>query len=272
MKYQKGQALVLVLLSLAVVLTLVLYILSRSVTDILVSSKNEETTRAFSAAEAGIEQALVIGIGNGSRKDLGNNAGFISSVSGFATGTKSFVYPLELNSGDTMTLWLKSQDSSADFNGTKVKICWGQSGTTGNANTAAPAIEASLFYGTATTVKIFRAAFDPNTTRSSSNGFSAVNSLCTVNGTKFAFYQTLDISGLTEPQFIRIQMLYNTDTAHPIAFDSTDSSVFPSQGTDIISTGTAGTSTRRIDVFQGWPEPPSVLNFAIYSPSGLTKP
>lgn len=79
---QSGQALLLVLLSMAVVLTIVLSILSRSVTDIAVTSRDEEALRAFSAAEAGVEQALVAGGGTGTV----GNATFNANVSGFASG------------------------------------------------------------------------------------------------------------------------------------------------------------------------------------------
>ena len=58
---ESGQALLIVVLSLAVVLTVVLSILARSVTDIKLSTGSEESLRAFSAAEAGIERALIAG-------------------------------------------------------------------------------------------------------------------------------------------------------------------------------------------------------------------
>ena len=58
---QHGQALLIVLLTLAVTLTVVLSVVSRSVTDITVSTYEEDALRAFSAAEAGIEEALLKG-------------------------------------------------------------------------------------------------------------------------------------------------------------------------------------------------------------------
>jgi len=60
-KNQKGQAVLIVLLSLSVVLIVVMFVVSRSITDISLSTKEENSLRAFSAAEAGIERALVIG-------------------------------------------------------------------------------------------------------------------------------------------------------------------------------------------------------------------
>ena len=57
----QGQALLIVLLTLSVVLTIVLSIVSRSITDISITSLEEDSQRAFNAAEAGVEQALLKG-------------------------------------------------------------------------------------------------------------------------------------------------------------------------------------------------------------------
>ena len=101
-----GQALVLVLLALAVVLTIVLFILSRSIVDISTSSSGSSAVSAFSAAEAGVEQALVIGVGGSA---VVGSASYTSQVTNVAQGTTGFVYPVDLNSGESMTLWLKLQ-------------------------------------------------------------------------------------------------------------------------------------------------------------------
>jgi hypothetical protein len=181
---------------------------------------------------------------------------------------------MDLNSGDSMTLWLKSQDSSSDFTGTSLKICWGKPGEYPD-QSLIPAIETVLFYetsvGVPSTTEIFRAAFDPNSARRVSNSFAADSGTCTIAEQSFQFSTTLDLSALPNPQFIFIRMFYNTDTSQPVAFDSTDASVFPSQGILVDSSGTAGQSTRKVQVFQSWPEIPSPFQFAIYGSTGLTK-
>jgi len=53
-----GQAVLVVLFIMVVVLTITLSLLSHSVTDVSISKDEEEAVRAFSAAEAGIEEAL----------------------------------------------------------------------------------------------------------------------------------------------------------------------------------------------------------------------
>lgn len=293
---ESGQALVLVLLSLAVVLTLVLFILSRSVTDILVSSKTEEAARAFSAAEAGIEQALVIGTGGSST--LSNNSGFVSNVALAGDNSTSFNYPIELSSGDSMTTWFVAHDPASGnlscsdqahpcFDGSSIKVCWGK-GTFPDANTS-PAIELSLFYETSPgnpgSVKIGRAAIDPASGRRLLNNFSAPDAgTCSVGGTNYVFGKTINFSDLVVPgtplgtanvlQFARIRMFYNTST-QPVGV-SVFTGALPSQGQDISSTGTVGDpnspdSVRKVQVFQGWPEPPSVFDYPIYSGTGLNK-
>jgi Tfp pilus assembly protein PilX len=267
----KGQALVLVLLALAVVLTIVLYILSRSITDISVSSNESEAVSAFSAAEAGVEQALVIGVGGSSTV---GSASYTSQVSNVAQGLTGFVYPSYLNSGDSMTLWLRSQDTSPNYTGSSIKVCWGKSGAYSDQNLM-PAIETVVFYETAAnnpaTTRIFRAAFDPNSGRRSTNSFAAPGGSCVIDGQTFQFQTTVSLSGLANPQFMFVRMFYNTDTNQPVAFDSTDAHVFPTQGILVSSLGTAAQSSRKVEVFQSWPEIPSSFQFAVYSSTGLSK-
>lgn len=280
---QSGQALVVVLLSLSVVLTLVLFVLSRSITDVTVSSSDEQSVRAFSAAEAGIERALVIG-----QSYNDPNLNFSSTVTSFAEGAKDFNYPIALSSGESATTWFTAHDangnticdlSNACFTGDTVKLCWGAPGTDANVATT-PAVEISIFYDS----KIARGVYDPNVSRRGSNNFSAPdNGTCTVGGVSYAFYKTITLSSLGIPsgsynlagglQFARTRMFYNTTTTHPVGLsvNFANDSVLPSQGMDISSTGTAGESNRRLNVFQGFPEAPSIFDYAVYSGVGLTK-
>lgn len=283
-----GQALVLVLLGLAVVLTIVLFVLSRSITDIAVSSSQSQSISAFSAAEAGVEQSLVIG--SGGSNSVGS-ANYSATVTNVGQNNTSFVYPIELNSGDDLTLWFKSQDSSSDFKGTSFKVCWGKPGTYSDQDLI-PAIETVVFYETSpndpSTVKVFRSAFDPYLLRTSvgvsggsANEFAAPdnsNGSCVIGGQAFQFQATVSLAGTPNPQFAFVRMFYNSDTSQPVAFaDGVNSHNFPTQGILVDSSGTAGgtsdapQSTRKVEVFQSWPEIPNVFQSAVYSSTGLTK-
>ncbi|HET7098793.1 MAG TPA: hypothetical protein VFI61_01005 [Patescibacteria group bacterium] len=298
-RLQRGQALVLVLLSLAVVLTIVLFILSRSITDVAVSSRQEESVRAFSAAEAGIEKSLVIGAGTS--QDFGT-ANYSSAVSNYAEGTQDFLYPINMSSGDTFTTWFSNHDtdgnmicdgshpcfnSSAASGSNFIRICWGKPGT-GAGDETTPAVELSFFYeaipGNVSTINITRGVFDPFVGRRSTNGFFANDSgSCTISGTDYAFSKTLTFADADIPvssygvsgglQFMRARMFYNTDQSHPIGVTVAfaGNSVLPSQGQSITSTGVSGESNRKLEVFQGWPEVPSVFDYAVYSSNGLTQ-
>ena len=284
----------LVLLSLSVVLTIVLFVLSRSVTDISTSTEQADSVRAFSAAEAGIEKALITGAGSGGVVQIGD-ASYSVSVSDYSEGAPSFNYPAPLLSGETMTNWFVSHDDTGKitcaagflcFRGNTLKVCWG------NPNpTEIPAIEVSVYYettpGNPSTVRIARAAYDPNTTRATSNNFSAPDAgTCQIGGVTYAFQKTITMSGLGIPAgsynvangllFAKIRMLYNTNTGHVIGTDVNfaGNSTLPSQGLDIVSTGTSGTSgnfsNRRVSVFRGWPEFP-FSGLAVFYPYGIVK-
>ncbi len=289
-KYESGQALVLILLSLSVVLTIILYVLSRSVTDISISTQQNDSVRAFSAAEAGIENALITGVGTGGDVTIGDAT---YSVEVLNSGSTTFNYPDSMLSGDTMTLWFVSHKSDgsltcgsgypACFTGNTVKVCWGKSGTS-SSGTSTPALEVSVYYesipGDLSSIKVVRSTYDPNASRISSNSFgSAVTSLCTIDGIGYAFQNTITLSELGGVSFnnngllfAKIKMLYNTDVAHPIGFSASEA--LPSQGLEVVSTGTSGAgssqSNRKISVFQGWAEFP-LSGFSLLVPAGITK-
>ena len=290
-----GQALLMVLLSMSVVLTIVLSILARSTLDIGVSTRSEESVRAFSAAEAGIEQALVAGPLSGT---LANDATFDARVTDFSSGSSEFILPSSLYSGESATVWFVSHDADGDlscagsdnpcFTGSQIQVCWGKEGTSANSSTT-PAIEVSIVYltsaGNYTTARIAREVADPNSSRRSSNSFSATDSgTCEVNGQTFAFKKTVDFgnAGLKilpasvyiQPnglQLARIASLYNTDMGHPVSVKVSSGSTLPAQGVVIDSSGVSGDSTRRVEVIRGFKELPGIFENVVFSQESVSK-
>jgi len=287
--HTSGQALLLVLLSMAVALTLVLSVLSRTISDVQISSQDENSQRAFSAAEAGVEQALVVGSDTGD-VDIGD-AQFSATVSDFAKGESVFVFPNSFVSGEQAVVWFVSHDpitgnlscsgaGNPCFKGDRIKICWGD-------NTAAPvpAIEASIIYfntaGNYATARIARAAFDDNASRRSSNNFeNPGGSSCTIGSNTFQYGKTLMFNSFTPSvpydttnklQFMILKLLYN-NTSHHMGVDVAGSgSVLPSQGQLVESSGTSGDANRSINVFQGYGELPPAFYSVIYGGGGLIK-
>lgn len=296
-KNTEGQALLLILLTMAVVLTVVLSILSRTITDITVTTREEEALRAFSAAEAGIEKALIVGSTQGPSGD----ASFDASVTDFGQGQTEFIYPEELFSGESATIWLVEHNDAGElvcdvpgdcFTGSQMAICWGKDGTPRDAD--APAIEISIFYDadpsdeTYSDVKIARATADPyqppprvsGSPNYSPNYFdSNIDIDCTLGGQTLEFEKNIvfsdfgiDSSTAGRLLFVKVRFFYNTDEAQPLGVDVSGSgSDLSSQGKKIESTGTSGEANRKIEVFQSFGELPPIFDAVLFSPGGIVK-
>lgn len=280
-KSQAGQAVLIVLLSLSVVLIVILYILSRSITDISLSSKEEDSLRAFSAAEAGIERALVIGA-NIPSTGL-NDATFNATVTGFAQGQPSVVFPLALKSGENAIFWFTGHNpdgttgcpaSDPCFTGRQVKFFWGDVGTTG---ALTPALEVTIYYRRGTEYRVARAMLDPVGGRTQNPTYAKSGST-SVNGESFEFNTTLNFANAPFSlqasdvlQYATAKILYNTAIAHKVAIDTLGTGNLPSQGTKVNSNGTFGDANRSIEVYQLHPETPPIFANVVYSGSGVTK-
>ncbi len=304
-KLYEGQALLLVLLAMSVVLTVALSIVSRSVTDISNSGNEESSARAFAAAEAGVEKALIAGTGSGS---IGN-ANFTSTVSSTGLALTDFNYPIELSSGDTATVWYVAHDVNGNlvcnagtpcYTGNSMKFCWGAPGTSASLTTT-PALEVSVYFATTpgnySTTQVAKIGIDPNNTRG--NGFIAPGAgTCTVAGKTYQFQTTiyfsngviilpgfniLNIGNAYASQngllFAKVRLLYNTNLAHNLGVSLVGIPLFnggavpnlPAQGINITSSGTSGNANRKLQVFQGFAEPPSIFDSVVYSNGGLVK-
>ena len=91
---EKGQILLIVVITMIVALTIGLSVASRTVTELKLSKQNEESQRAFSAAEAGIDRVLQQGGEITLSEALGNNANFSVTAQAF-DGSQIF-----LNNGE----------------------------------------------------------------------------------------------------------------------------------------------------------------------------
>lgn len=281
-----GQALLIVLLSMAVVLTIVLSVLSRSVSDISLSTKDEDSLRAFSAAEAGIEKALMTGLSIQSAEDL-VGAKYSVEVGSYAEGQREFIYPTSLFSGESATIWFVAHDEDGNyvcnsekpcFKGNNFRVCWGKEGVE-------PAIEVIVFYTTTpgdySTTRMARMAIDPNAARRSSNNFiSNGNGTCTIDSMVYPYFRYVNFeslgilnAGTTENilQFAIVRFLYNVESSSPLAISGPTGSIFPSQGSKIESSGSSANANRKIDVFKFFPETADVFQFGAFTLGSLTK-
>jgi len=275
MKKNSGQALLIILLVMAVGLTVALAVVSRSVTDVGVSRQEEESARVFSVAEAGIEEALKSGaVPPGGVVEIG---GIRATVTQSNLGNASdFVFPGEYSAGDIQTLWLveHGQGGSLDLNnppspytGNSLDIYWGKPG-----NTTIPALEVTLFYNQGG-IKIKRWALDPDNSRRSNNGFDSADSGdFLVGGKTFKYKKTLSLQCNTNVCYaLRLRLLYNTE--EEILGAKAPSGTIPSQGVCFESTASpqGGGVTRKVRQCQLHKAPPGIFDYVLYSEQNLSK-
>jgi len=288
---QSGQALLIILLAMTVVVTLGLSVVSRSISDVSITTEQEDALRAFSAAEAGIEEIIVSSVPIGSTTSRAvSNAGdpneiaYSATVKRFPENASEFVYPVEIGSGDSATVWLKEHDANgnptgASYNRAAINILWGKP----DSSLRQTAIEISVFYIESSNgrLQVARQVVDPrrqiDTNAPDATMPSAQARLS--DGTQYRYYEQLVFSSdlganpvVDQLVSMDVRFIYNRDSNQPLAVTTvTPTHFLPSQGTYIESVGTSGDATRKVLVSQLYPHVPSIFNSAISSKTDIVK-
>ncbi len=259
-KYESGQVLLITLLVVSVAVTIVLSIIGRSTTDVAISNQIAESSRAFNAAEAGIEQALKTGVG--SSATVGGGASFNVTKADIGGASGLFEFPNKTNRGQTETLWLANQDGTSPYQGASLDLCWSSETTT-------PALVVAILYKTVGgEYRVARGAYDPDQARGSVNNFSSVATQSGGcggdSGTTYKQTITFSSFGIGAGDTLlaaRIMPIYS-DTKIAIFAGSS----LPLQGSRFESTGTLASGvTRKIVVFQQFRSAPAIFDYVIYS-------
>lgn len=258
---EKGQALLIVVLVMVVALTVGLSIASKTITSLRTSTEEANSQKALAAAEAGIEQALKTNqIASGTFTDT--QTSYQTSITQIL-GTSFLVNGgnpvLQDNGAD---LWLSdySSDPALLFTTNRyagtLTIKWGSSAD----SCTNAALEIVIIWGTKASPVSTRYTFDPCGTRASGNRFTQVGiTRSSVSGKDFFYQVQITVSSGLLGRII--PLYFNT----PMAV--VGSVALPSQGSTITSTGTSGTTTRKVNVFQGYPEIPSeFFPYNLFSP------
>lgn len=275
---QSGQVILVLLLIMTVVLAVGLSITQRSVTDVATSTKVEESARAFSAAEAGIERAVRTGGSvTLSDSDLGNAS--IANVTGFDVpdSTTTAFEISAVRQENPGQLWLVSPTDlfSNRYAGSTLDILWGDPpiGTD-----KPPAIEVTVIYGpNGGPYNIDKRFYDPVTTRG--NNFNppsgcvptVVTHLSPAPGKGFAACTSVPTNIYPSRMLVRARLIYTNLKDQPVAFRPAIGASIPIQGKLFISTGTSG-ETKRTIVLQTWKELPFFFDFVLFSIGKIDKP
>lgn len=266
-----GQALLIVLLVMAVALTVGLSLATRAAVNIRIATEDERSQRAFSAAEAGVEETLrtcTTGLCTPAQPPAG---GFTANKTTFEV-TVNQVSGRELvfsnaPQDEGVHVWLSSFGASTGSFSGDLTLYWGQVGDC----PSVAALELIVISGSKTSPTLSRYAFD---SCSRSNEFQIVpDSAGTVRGVSFRTKTTISVtSGL----LMRVRPLYESSSIGVVS--STD---LPGQGYEITSVGKTCTPaegicvaeqnpvTRKIRVFNSYPSLPSALsNYTLFSGGG----
>lgn len=265
-EYEKGQVLLIVVLVMIVTLTVGLSVVSRTITSNRITTEEQNSEQAFSAAEAGLEQAL----GN----NQATSGAFLNRTSYTTTVTAMSGTNIFLNNGaavlkdEPIDIWLSNYPTYTSPWSGNLTIAWGAASetcATAEANNTRAALEVILIRGTLAAPQVTHYALDPCSSRAAGNRFESIPaSPRTINGKTFGFSKTITITPASPGLLLRIIPLYSSAT---IAACGCSGPPLPSQGTIIESVGIADNTQRKIVSFRGYPSLPTELfPFVLFAP------
>lgn len=277
-EHSSGQALLIVVLIMAVALTIGLAVVSRSITDIKISRQEEESSRVFSVAEAGIEESLKAGAATS--VTIGTITASVTETA--QGGGTEFVFPQAIEAGDTQTVWLVEHDSDGNltetgrYTGNTIDLYWGNENQNPGQLTA-PALEVSVIYKEGSVYKIIRGAFDPYTGTDANRNANSFDDAdignYPIGGKTFRFRKLgFTLPGGT-PYAARLRLIYNDQAQILGIADNNADGVqnFPSQGKCYESTASLSTSgiTRKVQQCQFHKAPPGIFDYVLFSEGDL---
>jgi len=263
---KQGQALILILLVMAVSLTLGVSAAARSVATLRQVSFSAQSAQALAFAEAGVEEALKC-LSDGSCSAPYDPAAF--DLTG--DGTADFDYNISALGGSVLdalpplardeTIELSLSGYSAN---TPLYISWVN--TANSAEVADPAaVEVTVIYNDSGTYKLSRYAYDPDGTRRGQNGFlSPTVGSFSVNGVAYRY--RVSVSAPFTPVALRVRPLYSA-TSSTFVFSAEIGQTFPLEGARIESTGFSGSVKREIRAIRTNPALSEIFDYGVFSGS-----
>ncbi len=304
MKKQKGQAILILILIMTVALAIGVSIIQKSLVDVSTSTKIEQSTRAFSAAEAGIEKVLKENAASTNVTEINftenqsNASAQITQLLPYPGSISVRQEPLEfpaLGKETIVQVWLADPEATLPTCDSP-SICYTQPTLDvywGNSTIDRAALELTLIYYDSSQSKYATKKWylDHPTTRNPVNNFDTVGCVGSymIGSNKYVCKVTLGSnSGVTpDPAYlkngtlpasgamlIRARFLYNNDP-QPFAVWATeaceDGCSLPRQVRIAVSTGFSGQSQRKLKVQETKNVVPPYFDYAIFSAGPIDK-
>lgn len=249
---QSGQILLIVVLSIVVALTIGLSIASRTISNLRISKQNEESQRAFQAAEAGLERATRQLYTQGITEipgELGNNAQFDVKIETRSSNQ------MVLNGGDLvqraigLDIWMSEHPEYENPYTGNVTLGFGsaESDCSGGPNYT-PALEVLFIEGDKDDPSFRREVYDPC---KRIPGAQSTGGGQNIEGTQFRYHVNLSVN---TGRLIKVIPIYNSTKLGISALSN-----LPPQGSLITSEGKSGDTVRKLTYFQSYPQIPNEL-------------
>lgn len=291
---QSGQIVIIMLLVMVLALAVGLAIIGRSISEVSTSTKSENSSRAFSAAEAGLEKIMAPS-NTGTSIPLtsqNNNSVYSANKNENPGPNRALEYVSALLRGEMAQFWLVDPDdlncSTDCYTANSFNLYFGAPNVDYAADpNASPAMEVNVIYysnGAYGMDRYFVDTKNPNrfdATGAKLNIYTCGSTLGTVLGpdaidtninTRTKFYCMAPIPLTTSNRtniMVRVKSLYS-EKNHKVAIQPVSDSL-PAQGYIFESTGKAGTSLRKIMVQRQKDIMPRYFDYVLYSDSGLNK-
>jgi Tfp pilus assembly protein PilX len=266
----KGQTAVFVLILLIVGLTIGLSLASRTIRDLQTSSGSDLSSRAFSAAEAGVEDAL--------RQDLTAIAGQPASTATLANNA-TYSYSVTKSSDLTQTVLRDTaiqvglrSDTGVFFTGSFDLYWVNSSDPTENLSGAKPSLELTLIKNNGGTYSIVKYAVNSEV---KSNNFqnpdgstvgnvkNFVTGSYPIDQITYTNRATITLTSVDSVEAMRIRPVYNKASL------AVRGGGLPGQTYVVTSQGIAGTSTRVVQLVRTVSSLPPIFDYVLFNGSTL---
>lgn len=270
MRLKSGQVLILVLLTVIVVLTIGLSVASRNITNLRTTTQTEQSQRAFTAAEGGIEDILanideISSLSNVTSEEGYTNKVTVGDLEATVNVKASSIYDGAVSLGDVLQVNLVYADGSIIATPNVIQIEWAKNINLGEIDFAedGPAsIEVTQIYGSNQQERFY---FEGITARSGENG--AVAGTCTAASGEFA--RCAQVALQPNAKILRIKPFWANTTVQ-VAGAGFD---LPVQWYDLTSTAQSEIGvTRSVNVRRSaLPRLPAIFDYVLFSETDLEK-
>jgi Tfp pilus assembly protein PilX len=260
MKQSAGQAVLMVLLVAAIALGLGLSIISQSTTDIRISQQEQESARAFNAAEAGIETALKsissVTLGEPQSLQVGNDIDVEYTVTGTENLEGTF------NENATAQVVLNGVDNTLTVEWVDSGSAQENPGNCGGVSAASGLTAASLLISITDANYLVRREAINACSLNASNGLTDV-----ADPGSGKYLRSYSFAVAANDQIVRIRPLYNLTSLKVSA-----AIPLPVQAYVIDATAQSTTQeAKAIEVTRWEPATPSIFDYVLFSGSDLIK-